>query len=119
MAKNVLGTELESCSHDPLTGWLRDGCCNTDLNDEGIHTVCGIMTDVFLDYLVSIGNDLRSSNPHFPGLKSGDSWCLCAWAWLRAYREGMACKINLNATHEETLAMVPLSALKEYSHLDL
>ena len=117
--KNVLGTELKTCSMDPLTGWLRDGCCNTDLTDEGIHTVCGIMTDEFLSYLKIIGNDLSTPVPEsgFKGLVAGDSWCLCAWAWLEAYKNGMACKVNLEATHEETLVMIPLTALKEYSHV--
>jgi uncharacterized protein (DUF2237 family) len=117
--RNVLGTKLEHCSLDPLTGWMRDGCCNTDLNDQGIHTVCGIMTDEFLQYLKQIGNDLSTPMPDhgFPGLKAGDSWCLCAWAWLEAYRNGKACKVNLKATHEETLVMIKLDYLKEFSHV--
>ena len=116
-AKNVLGTELVHCSLDPMTGWLRDGCCNTDLNDQGIHTVCGVMTDEFLEYIKTKGNDLITPAPqfNFPGLKDGDSWCLCAWAWLDAYKNGKACKVKLESTHEETLAMIPLQALKEYS----
>ena len=116
-AKNVLGTELVHCSLDPMTACLRDGCCNTDLNDQGIHTVCGVMTDEFLEYIKTKGNDLITPAPqfNFPGLKDGDSWCLCAWAWLDAYKNGKACKVKLESTHEETLAMIPLQALKEYS----
>ena len=87
MAQNVLGGELYDCSIDPVTGWLRDGCCNTDAADVGVHTVCAVMTDEFLAFSKSVGNDLSTPMPDygFPGLKAGDRWCLCASAgWRRS-----------------------------------
>jgi uncharacterized protein (DUF2237 family) len=114
---NVLGLPLESCSESPLTGWYRDGCCNTDNNDRGSHTVCAVVTQEFLDFLRERGNDLITPAPHFnfPGLKEGDQWCVCAASWRQAYKEGKACKIHLESTHYSTLRIVPLEELMEYS----
>ena len=114
---NVLGLPLESCSKDPLTGWYRDGCCNTDNNDRGSHTVCARVTLEFLEFLREQGNDLITPAPqfNFPGLKEGDQWCVCAASWRQAYKEGKACKIHLESTHYSTLRIVPLEELMEYS----
>ena len=114
---NVLGLPLESCSKDPLTGWYRDGCCNTDNNDRGSHTVCARVTQDFLEFLRERGNDLITPAPqfNFPGLKDGDQWCVCAASWRQAYSEGKACKIHLESTHYSTLRIVPLEELMEYS----
>ena len=114
---NVLGTPLESCSHDPLTGWYRDGCCNTDKDDRGSHTVCAFVTQDFLEHLRSVGNDLITPHPNmgFPGLKSGDCWCVCAASWLQAYEAGIACPVKLESTHAAALEIVPLKALLELS----
>lgn len=114
---NVFGEDLEECSCDPLTGWYRDGKCNTDFDDHGMHTVCCQVTDEFLIFLRSMGNDLITPAPQhqFPGLKAGDHWCVCAASWLEAYKKGVACPVNLASTHEETLAVIPLEALKEHA----
>ncbi len=119
-AKNVLGGALAECSFDPLTGFYRDGCCNTGPEDMGIHTVCAQMTEEFLLFSLARGNDLSTPRPEsgFKGLKPGDQWCLCAGRWFEAYRAGRAPKVRLEATHEETLAIIPLDALKECA-LDL
>ena len=92
--KNVLGEKLEPCSTEPLTGWFRDGCCNTDNNDHGIHTVCARVTKDFLEWAKINGNDLITPHPEFdfPGLKEGDSWCICAATYAQAIDEGKACK---------------------------
>ena len=115
--KNVLGEVLEECSLDPLTGWYRDGCCNTDENDEGFHTVCAKVNNDFLKWCKSAGNDLITPHPEFgfPGLKEGDDWCLCAPRWLEAYEANCAPKIYLTKTHEKTLELVPLKVLREYA----
>jgi hypothetical protein len=101
-----------------MTGWMRDGCCNTDRNDRGLHTVCCILTQEFLEFARSKGNDLITPDPqfNFPGLKPGDQWCVCAQTWQDAYEEGVACKVVLEATHEETLQIVSLSSLEEHSN---
>ena len=114
---NVLGTELKPCSSDPLTGWYRDGCCNTDENDRGSHTVCCVVTQEFLEYAKSQGNDLMTPAPHFsfPGLKPGDSWCVCARTWLAAVNEGAACPVDLEATHEEALSIIPFDLLETHA----
>ena len=114
---NVLGTELKTCSSDPLTGWYRDGCCNTDENDRGSHTVCCVVTQEFLEYAKSQGNDLMTPAPHFsfPGLKPGDSWCVCARTWLAAVNEGAACPVDLEATHEEALSIIPFDLLETHA----
>ena len=106
--KNVLGTDLKSCSCNPMTGWYRDGTCRTDMNDIGIHTVCAVMTDQFLSYSKAQGNDLSTPQSGFPGLKEGDHWCLCAPRWGEAYEANCAPKIYLTKTHEKTLELVPL-----------
>ena len=114
---NVLGTPLLACSHSPLTGWYRDGCCNTDPTDTGSHTVCAILTTEFLEYLQMLGNDLISPAPGagFPGLKAGDCWCVCAVSWGQAYAAGKACPVSLESTHAKALKSVPLEALMEYA----
>ena len=114
---NVLGSKMQECSCKPMTGWYRDGKCHTDDQDHGVHTVCAEVDDEFLEFLKMRGNDLITPNPmgDFPGLKAGDSWCVCAGSWLDAYRNGKACKVNLSSTNEETLAVIPLTALQEFS----
>jgi uncharacterized protein (DUF2237 family) len=116
-ARNVLGGELEPCSRNPLTGFFRNGCCETGPDDLGLHTVCAVMTAEFLAYSKSVGNDLSTPQPayHFPGLKPGDRWCLCAPRWKEALDDGQAPPLVLEATHEETLAIVPLGVLKDYA----
>lgn len=115
---NVLGTPLKSCSEAPRTGWFRDGCCNTDASDRGVHTVCARVTDAFLEELKRQGNDLMTPAPEhrFPGLREGDQWCVCAASWFIAYREGKACPVDLEATHARTLQVVPLECLLEHAH---
>ncbi len=115
---NVLGKEIDLCSCEPMTGWKRDGYCNTDIEDHGIHTVCCIVNQPFLEFLRGQGNDLITPAPQFgfAGLKPGDHWCVCAGSWYQAYKEGRACPVNLEATHEETLAIIPMKALKEFRH---
>lgn len=114
---NVLGTSLETCSNSPLTGFFRDGCCNTSDQDAGYHTVCAVMTTAFLEFSRSRGNDLTTPNPAFGfrGLKAGDRWCLCAARWLEAYRNDCAPRVVLAATHRKTLELVPLEALKSHA----
>ena len=114
---NVNGTELQPCSIDPMTGWYRDGCCNTDSSDIGSHTVCCILTDEFLNFARSKGNDLITPAPqfNFPGLKAGDRWCVCAQTWLDAANEGVACPVSLECTHEEALALIPIDLLEAHS----
>ena len=113
-AKNVLGTDLVACSYDPLTGFLRDGCCHTDAQDRGSHVVCARMTREFLDYSRSRGNDLVSPRPQarFTGLKPGDRWCLCVLRWREALEAGVAPPVHLEATHEKALAVVSLEQLQ-------
>ena len=116
-ARNVMGGELLSCSLDPVTGFYRNGCCETGPEDMGLHTVCAVMTDDFLAFSKSMGNDLSTPRPEygFSGLQAGDRWCLCAPRWKEALDAGMAPKLVLEATHEETLAIVPLGVLKDYA----
>jgi uncharacterized protein (DUF2237 family) len=113
--RNVLGSRLVPCSLDPLTGFYRDGCCNTGPEDIGLHIVCAEVTRAFLEFARRQGNDLISPAPAygFPGLKAGDRWCVCAGTWRAAYEAGVAPPVVLAATHEETLAIVPLDLLKE------
>ena len=115
--KNVFGERLEDCSNEPLTGWFRDGCCNTDSGDAGLHTVCVKVNIKFLEYLKKIGNDLITPIPDFgfPGLKQGDSWCVCAASYAQAIDEGVACQIYLSKTNEKTLELIPLKTLKKYA----
>ncbi len=117
MAKNVLGTDLEPCSLDPLTGFLRNGKCDTCGEDVGMHTVCAVMTDEFLAFSKARGNDLSTPIPEygFPGLSAGDRWCLCLPRWIEAYREGRAPRIHLRATHMSVIEHVPLETLREFA----
>jgi len=118
--KNVFGEPLQLCSEKPLTGWFRDGCCNTDEHDRGQHTVCAKVSDEFLEWLKEDGNDLITPHPQFgfPGLKAGDCWCVCAGSYARALEAGVACKIYLSRTHIGTLNVVPMEKLKAHA-LDL
>lgn len=115
--RNVLGGALAPCSFSPLTGWWRDGCCNTDANDQGLHTVCAVMTAEFLAFSQSMGNDLSTPRPEFgfPGLKPGDRWCLCAARWEEARRAGFAPDVVLEATHEKTLDVTMLGHLQAHA----
>ena len=119
-SKNVFGEALEPCGQDPVTGFYRDGCCNTGAQDHGSHTVCASLSDEFLEYSLAQGNDLITERPEFgfPGLKAGDCWCLCAGRWLEAHQEGKAPRVYLKRTHEAALDKVPLNVLREYA-LDL
>ena len=116
-ARNVLGADLVPCSLDPVTGFFRNGCCETGPHDLGLHTVCAVMTADFLAYSKRAGNDLSTPRPDlgFPGLKPGDRWCLCAPRWKEALDAGAAPRLVLESTHEETLAIVPLGVLKDYA----
>ncbi|MBL8554440.1 MAG: DUF2237 domain-containing protein [Phenylobacterium sp.] len=116
-ARNVLGQELVPCSLDPVTGFFRNGCCETGPHDVGMHTVCAVMTAEFLAFSRSMGNDLSTPRPDlgFPGLNPGDRWCLCAPRWKEALDAGAAPKVVLESTHEETLAIVALGVLKDYA----
>ncbi|MGB0381936.1 MAG: DUF2237 family protein [Alphaproteobacteria bacterium] len=113
---NVLGTELELCGLDPVTGFYRDGCCNTGPDDVGTHTVCAIVDQAFLEFSKRMGNDLITPRPEyqFVGLKDGDNWCLCAMRWEQARRAGYAPKVKLRSTHEKTLEYVRLEHLKQH-----
>jgi len=116
-ARNVLGGELATCSRKPLTGFLRTGCCEAGPDDLGVHTVCAQMTANFLQFSRARGNDLSTPAPEhgFAGLKPGDCWCLCAARWLEAFEAGAAPLVDLAATHEATLAIVPLEALQQHA----
>ena len=114
---NVLGGPLEPCSNDPLTGFFRDGHCNTCDADTGSHTVCAVMTDEFLALSKYLGNDLSTPRPEYrvPGLRAGDRWCRCAARFLQAHDEGAAPRVHLRATHRRALEIVPLSVMKQYA----
>lgn len=114
---NVLGEPLEPCGVDPVTGFFRDGCCNTSAEDRGRHTICAVVTAEFLEHQRSIGNDLSTPMPlfHFPGLQPGDRWCVTASNWFRAHFDGAACPVVLASTHIRTLGIVPLQILEEYA----
>jgi len=114
--KNILGTELESCCFEPKTGFYRDGFCKTGEEDYGTHVVCAIMTDEFLEYTKTKGNDLSTPKPEwqFPGLKAGDKWCLCILRWLEAEKAGKAPQVVLEATHEKALEYTDFEVLLEY-----
>ncbi len=118
--RNVLGGTLLPCSMEPLTGFFRDGCCNTGPDDHGLHVVCTHVTQAFLEFALEQGNDLITPAPRFgfPGLKPGDRWCVCAGTWRQAMEAGVASPVVLAATHEETLAVIPLDVLKRHA-LDL
>ncbi|MEM9186272.1 MAG: DUF2237 domain-containing protein [Planctomycetota bacterium] len=113
-AKNVLGSDLQPCSTDPMTGYYRDGCCNTGPGDAGVHTVCAEVTAEFLEFSVARGNDLVTPIPayRFPGLKPGDRWCLCASRWKEAFDAGVAPKVVLESCHISTLEFATLEELK-------
>jgi uncharacterized protein len=113
MARNVLGTLLVPCSYDPLTGFLRDGCCHTRADDTGSHVICARVTAEFLAYSMQQGNDLTSPRPEhrFRGLMPGDRWCLCALRWRQALADGVAPPVVLECTHERALAFVDLDTL--------
>ena len=115
-AKNVLGTDLQACCFEPKTGWYRDGYCNTDFRDFGVHVVCAELTDEFLNYSSSCGNDLKTPKPQhgFPGLKAGDKWCLCVSRWKEAMIAGVAPPIVLESTHAKALETVSMEDLKQY-----
>jgi uncharacterized protein (DUF2237 family) len=116
-ARNVLGGELQPCSLKPLTGFYRNGCCETGPEDVGQHTVCAVLTEEFLRFSMSVGNDLSTPRPEydFPGLNPGDRWCLCAPRWKEALDAGVAPFVVLEATHEEVLAIAPLGVLKDHA----
>ena len=116
-SKNVLGGQLKPCSLDPLTGFFRDGCCETGPTDRGRHIVCAVMTEEFLAFSKAQGNDLSSPAPQygFAGLKPGDQWCLCLERWKEARRAGKAPKVILAATHQIALERIPLETLKGYA----
>lgn len=114
---NVLGGRLEDCSNEPVTGFYRDGCCNTEAADVGSHTVCAVLSEEFLDHQKSVGNDLSTPRPEFgfDGLKPGDRWCVCASRWRQAYAAGAAAPVLLASTHIRALELIPLDALREYA----
>jgi len=113
-AVNVLGSALVPCSYDPLTGFYRDGCCKTDAHDAGSHVICAKVTQEFLDFSISVGNDLSTPRPEhrFTGLKAGDRWCLCARRWQEAFQAGLAPPVVLESTHERALDFVTLAQLQ-------
>ena len=117
MQKNVLGEELEMSSANPITGWFRDGCCNTNETDFGVHTVCAKVTTQFLEWSKKAGNDLITPHPefNFPGLKDGDCWCVCASTYAQSINAGTACKVFLKKTNYKTLEIVSLEKLKEFA----
>ncbi|GAB2606572.1 DUF2237 family protein [Belliella aquatica] len=119
MAKNVFGEELMLCSSDPLTGYYRNGCCETGEDDLGTHTVCAVMSDEFLRFSYNRGNDLITPRPEyaFSGLKAGDKWCLCASRWMEAYAAGCAPKVILEACNEKTLQYISLKELVEFAYV--
>jgi uncharacterized protein (DUF2237 family) len=116
-AINILGTELQSCSTDPMTGFFRDGCCNTNHLDQGTHVICSQVTDEFLQFSRNQGNDLVT--PHleynFPGLKAGDCWCLCATRWKEAFEAGVAPPVIAESTHQKATEVVDINILKQYA----
>tara|TARA_B110000977_G_C10814165_1_gene391512 strand:- start:38 stop:421 length:384 start_codon:yes stop_codon:yes gene_type:complete len=114
---NVLDEPLSVCSENPLTGFFRDGCCNTNDDDVSSHTICVEVSKTFLEYSRFKGNDLTTPAPEFgfPGLNDGDRWCLCAQRWLEAYNEKMAPRVHLMSTHKKSLEIVPLNLLKQFA----
>src|SRR5262245_53614938 len=115
MARNVLGGELADCSYDPLTGFYRNGCCDTGAEDLGIHVVCARVTAEFLAFSQAQGNDLSTPQPGFPGLVPGDRWCLCATRWQEALEAGVAPPVVLEATHVSALEWVSLDDLRRHA----
>lgn len=117
MSKNVFGDDLISCSVSPLTGFYRNGCCDSQPDDVGVHTVCVVLSDEFLEFSKAVGNDLSTPRPQyqFAGLKAGDKWCLCASRWVEAWRAGKAPKVLLEATNEKTLEYLDLHELVKFA----
>lgn len=117
-ARNIFNEPLVPCSFNPVTGYFRDGCCKTNENDIGSHVVCAVMTEEFLEFSVSQGNDLVTPMPQwgFPGLKPGDQWCLCAVRWNEAYLAGVAPPVVLESTNMSALDYIPIEALRRFSH---
>jgi len=115
--RNVLGAELEPCGFDPVTGFYRDGCCNSGPEDLGSHTICAVVSAEFLEHQRGIGNDLSTPMPEyrFPGLVPGDRWCVTARNWLRAHQDGAAAPVVLSATNAAVLDLVPLDVLKQHA----
>lgn len=115
--RNVLGTPLQACGTDPVTGYLRDGRCDSGPHDAGSHTVCALMTEAFLEFSSARGNDLVTAVPEygFPGLQPGDRWCVCAARWLEAAEAGVAPPVILDATHERALRKVALADLEYHA----
>jgi uncharacterized protein (DUF2237 family) len=120
MARNVLGGELQECSRAPLTGFYRDGCCNTGRDDRGVHVVCARVTAEFLAFSKAAGNDLSTPRPEFsfPGLEPGDQWCLCAGRWAEALRAGVAPPVVLEATHISALEFADIADLRAHAWND-
>ena len=120
MVQNVIGTELQPCSYNPLTGFYRDGCCSTGADDVGVHTVCIRATVEFLTFSASVGNDLSTPHPEhgFDGLHPGDQWCLCASRWQEAFEAGMAPPVVLESTHASTLEWIELGHLAQFAITD-
>ena len=114
---NVYGKELKTCCDNPKTGFFRNGSCDTCSEDRGVHTVCILATEEFLDFSKSVGNDLSTPNPefNFPGVKPGNRWCLCAMRWKEAYEQGKAPPVFLESTHEATLKLVDFNILQQYA----
>lgn len=112
---NVYEEKLQPCCFEPLTGWYRDGHCNTDASDPGVHSVCILVTDEFLKYSKSVGNDLSTATPWFSGLKAGDRWCLCAERWQEAFEAGMAPPVFMDGTHINTLEHARFEDLEAHS----
>ncbi len=117
LQKNVLGTSLRTCSRSPLTGFFRNGCCETDEEDAGEHTACTRLTEEFLEFSKKAGNDLSTPRPEFgfAGLKPGEQWCVCAARWVEAYQAGIFAPLVLEATHESLLDFLPLEELKKHA----
>lgn len=115
--RNVLGSDLEECGSDPMTGFYRDGCCTSGPEDRGSHTICTVVTAEFLEHQQRVGSDLSTPHPEwrFPGLRPGDRWCVVAARWLQAQRDGAAAPVVLAATHERALDVVPLQLLRAYA----
>ena len=118
MANNVFGEPLITCSNEPVTGYFRDGCCNTDQTDAGLHTVCIVVTEKFLQFSLAAGNDLSTPLPqfNFSGLKVGDKWCLCALRWKEAFQNNSAPMVVLEATNEKTLDVIPMEDLISFAY---
>jgi uncharacterized protein (DUF2237 family) len=114
---NVLGSQLQPCGTDPITGFYRDGCCSTGPEDVGSHTVCAVMTSQFLSHQQSVGNDLSTPRPEwrFPGLQPGDRWCVVAARWLQAFQDDAAAPVVLASTHERALDVIPIELLREHA----